>query len=145
MKFSRDVMPLKVTQKPYFLIPYLQPFKNGGRSNIWGGCKTCTSQHGIMKFSKTDRYSKDEQLLIRSFLSKNTNMVAVWMLKFVVCFVETTHEPLHLDKWTFIITWLYGVSYSESSALIWPHSDTELIPLSSKTQQFSLSLLLFSI
>jgi hypothetical protein len=26
-------------------------------------------------------------------------MAAVWMLKFIVCFVETTHELLHLDKW----------------------------------------------
>jgi hypothetical protein len=26
-------------------------------------------------------------------------MAAVWMLKFIVCFVETTHEPLNLDKW----------------------------------------------
>jgi hypothetical protein len=50
----------------------------------------------------TDKSSKDEQPLIRPFLSKtkNTNMAAVWMLKFIVCFVETTHEPLHLDKWT---------------------------------------------
>jgi hypothetical protein len=30
MKFSRKVMPLKVTSMPYFLIPYLQPFQNGG-------------------------------------------------------------------------------------------------------------------
>jgi hypothetical protein len=30
MKFSREVMPLKVTSKPYFSIPYLQPFQNGG-------------------------------------------------------------------------------------------------------------------
>jgi hypothetical protein len=30
MKFSREVMPLKVTSTPYFLIPYLQPFQNGG-------------------------------------------------------------------------------------------------------------------
>jgi hypothetical protein len=22
------------------------------------------------------------------------------MLKFIVCFVETTHEPLHLDRWS---------------------------------------------
>jgi hypothetical protein len=52
----------------------------------------------------TDRSSKDEQLLIRPFLSKtkNTNMAAVWMLKFVVCFVETIREPLHLDKWTLV-------------------------------------------
>jgi hypothetical protein len=32
-----------------FLIPYLQPFQNGGRSNYWGGCKTCNSQRGTMK------------------------------------------------------------------------------------------------
>jgi hypothetical protein len=52
----------------------------------------------------SDRYSKDEQLLIGSVLlkTKNTNMAAVWMLKFIVCFVETTHEPLHLDKWTLV-------------------------------------------
>jgi hypothetical protein len=52
----------------------------------------------------TDRSSKDEQLLMRLFLSKtkNTNMAAVWILKSIFCFVETTHEPLHLDKWTLI-------------------------------------------
>jgi hypothetical protein len=33
---------------------------------------------------------------------ENTNMTAVWMLKFIVCFVETTHEPLQLDKWTLV-------------------------------------------
>jgi hypothetical protein len=43
-------MPLKVTSTLYFLIPYLQPFQNGGRSNFSGGCKTCTSQRGTMKF-----------------------------------------------------------------------------------------------
>jgi hypothetical protein len=50
VKFSRKVMSLKVTSKPYFLIPYLQPLQNGGRSNFWGGCRTCTSQRGTMKF-----------------------------------------------------------------------------------------------
>jgi hypothetical protein len=57
----------------------------------------------------TDRSSKDEQLLMRPFLSetKNTNMTASWMLKFIVCFVETTHEPLHLDKWT--LAYLQGL------------------------------------
>jgi hypothetical protein len=30
-------------------------------------------------------------------------MAAVWMLKFIVCFVETTHEPLHSDKWTLVL------------------------------------------
>jgi hypothetical protein len=29
-------------------------------------------------------------------------MAAVWMLKFMFSFVETTHEPLHLDKWTLV-------------------------------------------
>jgi hypothetical protein len=32
MKFSREVMPLKMTSTPYFLIPYLQPLQNGGLS-----------------------------------------------------------------------------------------------------------------
>jgi hypothetical protein len=52
----------------------------------------------------TDRSSMDEQLLMWQFLSKteNTNMAAVWVLKFIVGFVETTHEPLHLDKWTLV-------------------------------------------
>jgi hypothetical protein len=30
MKFSREVMALKVTSTSYFLIPYLQLFQNGG-------------------------------------------------------------------------------------------------------------------
>jgi hypothetical protein len=30
MKFSREVMPLKMTSTPYFLNPYLQPFQKGG-------------------------------------------------------------------------------------------------------------------
>jgi hypothetical protein len=49
---------------------------------------------------RTDRSSKDEQLIIRLFLSKtkNTKMAAVRMLKFIVGFVETTHEPLHFHK-----------------------------------------------
>jgi hypothetical protein len=56
------------------------------------------------KILYTDRSSKDEQLLMTPFLSKtkNTNMAAVWMLKFIVCFVETTNEPLHLGKWTLV-------------------------------------------
>jgi hypothetical protein len=45
----------------------------------------------------TDRSSNDEQLLMKPVLSetKNTNMAAIWMLKFIVCFVEATHKPLH--------------------------------------------------
>jgi hypothetical protein len=52
----------------------------------------------------TDRSSRDEQLFMRPFLSKtkNSNMAAVLMIKFIVCFVETTHEPLHLDKLTLV-------------------------------------------
>jgi hypothetical protein len=29
-------MTLKMTSTPYYLIPYLQPFQNGGRLNFWG-------------------------------------------------------------------------------------------------------------
>jgi hypothetical protein len=111
MKFSRKVLPLKVTSTPYFLIPYFQPFQNGGRSNFWGGHKTCTSQRETMKFFYTDRSSKDEQLLIRQFLLKteSTNMAAAWMLKFIFGFVETTHEPLYLEDelWYSKRSWTY--------------------------------------
>jgi hypothetical protein len=45
-----SVCPPRITFEPVGrLIPYLQPFQNGGRSNFWGGWKTCTSQRGTMK------------------------------------------------------------------------------------------------
>jgi hypothetical protein len=44
-------MPLELTSTPYFSIPYLQPLQNDG-------------------ILYTDRSLKDEQLLIRPFLSK---------------------------------------------------------------------------
>jgi hypothetical protein len=50
MKFGSEVMALKVTSTPYLLIPYFQAFQNGGRSDFWGGCKTCTSQRRTMTF-----------------------------------------------------------------------------------------------
>jgi hypothetical protein len=28
----------------------IRPFKNGGRSDFWGGCRTCTSQRRTMEF-----------------------------------------------------------------------------------------------
>jgi hypothetical protein len=35
-------------------------------------------------------------------------MAAVLMLKFIVCFAETTHEPLHLDElWYSKRSWTY--------------------------------------
>jgi hypothetical protein len=47
-----------------------------------------------------NRCSEDEQLLLRQFLwkIKNMNMAGSWSLKFTFCFMETTHELLHLDK-----------------------------------------------
>jgi hypothetical protein len=48
----------------------------------------------------TDRSSKNEQLLAKPFLweTKNTNLTGGGKLKFPFCFMETTHEALHLDK-----------------------------------------------
>jgi hypothetical protein len=45
---------------------------------------------------------QDKEFLIRIFLSKTrcTNMADVWKLKFIFCYMETTHEPLHLHKWS---------------------------------------------
>jgi hypothetical protein len=51
-----------------------------------------------------DRYSEDKQLLIRPLLreAKNTNMAGGCNLKFTFYFMETTHEPLQSDKWSFM-------------------------------------------
>jgi hypothetical protein len=60
MKYSRKATPLKVISAPYFVIPYLQPFKNGGRSNL---------HQSVLenKILYADKYSKDEQPLTRQF------------------------------------------------------------------------------
>jgi hypothetical protein len=34
--------------------------------------------------------------------TKNTNMAGGWYLKLTFCFMVTTHEPLHLDKRSFV-------------------------------------------
>jgi hypothetical protein len=52
----------------------------------------------------SDRSLEDEQLLLRSLLweSKNVNMAGGWKLKLTFYFMERTHEPLHLDKLSFV-------------------------------------------
>jgi hypothetical protein len=52
----------------------------------------------------TDRYSKDKRLSIRQFLLETKNMKAKggWKLRFIVSFIETAHEPLHLVKLSLI-------------------------------------------
>jgi hypothetical protein len=50
---------------------------------------------------------EDEQLLIRPLLreSKNVNITGGWKLTFSFYFMNRTHEPLHLDKWSFVVYW----------------------------------------
>jgi hypothetical protein len=50
MKFSREVMPLKVTSFPYFFSPIASTIPNYGLSNSWGGCNTSASQCGAIEF-----------------------------------------------------------------------------------------------
>jgi hypothetical protein len=52
----------------------------------------------------SDRSSEDEQLLMRPLMreSKNINMASGWMVKFTFYFMNRTHEPLHLVKWSFV-------------------------------------------
>jgi hypothetical protein len=45
-----------------------------GFSNFRGGCKTCTSQRGAVKFFYAERSSEDEQLLTRPRLRESENM-----------------------------------------------------------------------
>jgi hypothetical protein len=51
-----------------------------------------------------DTSSKDEQLLTRSVLwnPKNRNVEVGWKLQFIFCFMEITHKPLHLEKWSLV-------------------------------------------
>jgi hypothetical protein len=82
-------MPLRVISTPYFLIPYLQPYNNDGFSNFWDGCKTCGSQRRTAKFRVLCRSSKYEQLHIRTFCEKNTDVTTGRKLKFMSSFMET--------------------------------------------------------
>jgi hypothetical protein len=50
MKYSREVMPLKVTPMPYFLIPYLQPFQNGRRQTSEVDAKLAPVNVGPLNF-----------------------------------------------------------------------------------------------
>jgi hypothetical protein len=47
-----------------------------------------------------DRASKERELSVRPFLREinNENVEENWILEFIFCSMETTHEPLHLDK-----------------------------------------------
>jgi hypothetical protein len=105
MKFSREVMPLKVTSTPLLFILVLSTIPKWRTFKLLRWILNLHQSMWIHEILYTDRSSKDEQLLMRPFLSKtkSTNMAASWMLKFIVCFVEITHEPLHLDKWTWVL------------------------------------------
>jgi hypothetical protein len=66
-----------------------------------------------------------------------------WNLKLTVCFVATTHEPLHLDKWSFvhwktidittssvwIIIFLDGAFEYADDAKLWGYAGTNAEPL----------------
>jgi hypothetical protein len=50
-----------------------------------------------------DRSSKRiKQLFIRPRKTKNATIAAGWKLKFAFYFMETIHEALHWDKWSFV-------------------------------------------
>jgi hypothetical protein len=76
MKFRREVIPLKVTSTPYVLIPYLPKWRTFELLRWMQNLHHSTWDHEILY---AGRSSKDEELLIRSFLSetKNTIMAAV--------------------------------------------------------------------
>jgi hypothetical protein len=40
---------------------------------------------------------------------KNTNVEGRWKLELIFSFMEKTHEPLHLSKWSLIskVLWIY--------------------------------------
>jgi hypothetical protein len=44
---------IKKNSSPYVLTPYLQPFQNGGRLNIWGWSILKGSDDGVMHFDES--------------------------------------------------------------------------------------------
>jgi hypothetical protein len=55
-------------------------------------------------FAYAERSLRGWTNLIRPLLrkSKSMDMAGGWKLKFALYFMEKTHEPLHLDKWSFV-------------------------------------------
>jgi hypothetical protein len=64
-----------------------------------------------------DSSLEDEQLLTGTLLreSKSTNIAGGWKLKFTFYFMERTHEPLHLVKWSFV----HGKVMDIPTSFIW--------------------------
>jgi hypothetical protein len=85
-----------MTSIPYVLILHLQPFPNGGRSDIEvdENLQHLTWDHKILY---ADR-SLNEQLLIIQFVENMWNLADDLKLKFIFCFVDATRELLYLDK-----------------------------------------------
>jgi hypothetical protein len=90
---------IEIDFDPIFFILHLQPFKNDVfRLLKWmQNLHQSTWDHEILY---ADRFSKDEQLLVRPFLwkIKNTNVEGGIRLQFMFCLMETIHEPMHSDK-----------------------------------------------
>jgi hypothetical protein len=105
-----------------------------------------TWDHNILY---ADRSSEDEQLLTRPLLRecKNTKMAVCSKLYFIFYFMERTHEPLHLEKWSFVrwkildirtVTWIiiffdgafeYG-GFSKCWCYVWTNAELLCVELS---------------
>jgi hypothetical protein len=99
MKFRREVMSLKMPQ-PHIFNSVASTFPK------WWTFKLLTWMQNFyqsMWYNDTlyaDKSLENRQLLIKPLLweTKDTNIAGGWSLKFTFRFMETTHEPLHLNK-----------------------------------------------
>jgi hypothetical protein len=73
---------------------------NGRHSDVWGGFRTCSSKHGTMQLYMLI-VLKGWITFNKTFLwGEKTYVVTGWKIKFTFCFIGTTHDLLHLDKWS---------------------------------------------
>jgi hypothetical protein len=75
-----------------------------------------------------DRSLKDEQLLTKPFLwkTKNTNVEGGWNLKFIFCFMETTHEH---TSFIWIIIFFYEAFKYSNGVKFWDYIAINAEPL----------------
>jgi hypothetical protein len=107
-------MPFKVTSTPYLFIPWLQPFKNYGYSDFWGGYKSRNSQCGTIQFCMLiglERMNNFYSVFYEK-LKKKYEHGCGWKLKFMFSLMEMISELLHFDKWNLAQWKIMGIPTS---------------------------------
>jgi hypothetical protein len=113
-------MPLKVmTSMPLIYNPAASTIPKWRAFEFLGRMQNFYRSRWGHEILYAGRSSEDKQLFnqITFVKNKNTNMDGGWYLKFTFCYMETTHEPMDLDKTKFSTmkdhghTWKFYLNY----------------------------------